>query len=116
MFSRLWRLYNNTMAVTKMLEKLRQIIVKYWQMIASLALLFLLLGIFPLKVGLGLFIVIYLTYIGLMVWRAREQITVVKHYIETVIWGKPLHLFGSGELKNTKVKVVWRRDNGKAKK
>jgi len=33
-----------------------------------------------------------------------------KQLIEATIWGKPLKDFEKGELKNHKVKIVWRKD------
>lgn len=46
-------------------------------------------------------------------WRARYMILNLKYRLETTIWGKPLKLFTPGELKNTKVEVVWNKNKKK---
>lgn len=94
----------------KMWQKGGEFIKKHWLTAASIILLLILVDTFPIHVGVGIFLILYLSYILIRVWQAREQVISLKHYIETVIWGKPLKMFDKGELKNTKVKIVWRRD------
>jgi hypothetical protein len=53
----------------------------------------------------------YLLFSIYAVWKARDQVVLIKHATETAIWGKPLKTFKKGELANTKVKIVWRKDN-----
>lgn len=47
---------------------------------------------------------------------ARDKIILIKHSIETTIWGKPLKYFKPGELKNTKVRIKWRKKKDDPKK
>jgi hypothetical protein len=35
----------------------------------------------------------------------------IKHFTESKIWGKPLKDFEKGEIKRTKVKIIWRKKN-----
>jgi len=57
-------------------------------------------------IAIGLFYII----LGLIAcWRGRQQIIMAKHYVETAIWGKPLHMFAKGE-KYPKVEIVWRKE------
>lgn len=41
--------------------------------------------------------------------RQRKTVGLIMDRFQTVIWGKPLRFFSKEELKNTKVKVVWRK-------
>jgi len=59
--------------------------------------------------GYIVFMAIYRLFLNPAVWDFYIQ---VKKSIETVIWGKPLKHFEKGELKNHKVEIVWRKENG----
>jgi hypothetical protein len=47
----------------------------------------------------------------ILVYKSRQNIKVGMQNIETRIWGKPLEkdFWNKGEMKNTKVKFVWKK-------
>ena len=76
-----------------------------------------------LKYGFMIFIIIYfdvyglaavgLYYIGFAIYGLImnwDQYLNAKEMVESYIFGKPLKYFKKGELKNHKVKVVWKRE------
>jgi hypothetical protein len=44
-------------------------------------------------------------------WMMRDTFKMMLNYVETLIWGKPLtkEYWKKGELKDTKVKFVWKK-------
>ena len=57
--------------------------------------------------AVGLYYIGFALYGLFMHW---DQYLTTKEMVETYIFGKPLKYFNKGELKNHKVKVVWKRD------
>jgi hypothetical protein len=85
---------------------------KWFNIIRQIAEIVFMLGLIMYFQWLGFaFVMLYWIIFALfMLYKQREQYFFIKHYIETVIWGKPLNMFKKGELKNHKVKIKWRRD------
>jgi hypothetical protein len=57
-------------------------------------------------------IIIFLFAMALVsVWKGRVFILTAMRHVETTIWGKPLDkiFWKKGEMKNTKVKLVWKK-------
>jgi len=57
------------------------------------------------------FIIIILTFAGFRLYKMRHNFVEALRYIENMVWKKPLDktYWDKGELKNTKVKIVWRK-------
>jgi len=58
-------------------------------------------------------IVVWFLYMGYRVWNRRDSVKMLIKTIEIMIWKKPLDkdMWDKGELKNTKVKLKWRKKN-----
>lgn len=92
-------------------------LVKYTFMLANLAFILVMIEVFGLKSLLYYFIFI----IGLAMFRLykqRRSFFMIMDYVETCIWGKPLKkdLWDKGELKNKKVKIMWKDKSKGGKK
>lgn len=90
--------------IRKTASFIKNIFINYWLLILGGILLaaFKLEGFF----AFAFFIYFYALY---KIWVFRKQVAYTRKYIESFIWGKPLQkdMWDKGELKNTKVKVVW---------
>ena len=97
---------------------------KIWINIRMYVHVAIILSLFALR-GTGAFKYIILYYVGwttfavIMAW---EQIVRIRHFTETVLFGRPLHLFTRKEWKSGKVKMkkcdwtAWRKKkNGESK-
>ena len=92
-------------------------LIKYIVTIIGIVLLILILDNYALY-GFGGFIVLILFLVMYKLIKKREMYINSIRVIESMIWGKPLDkdLWNKGELKNTQVKVVWKKKKAGLKK
>jgi len=96
-------------------EKMFGLKVKSWmKFILKMVVIIVIISLFEMNGVIAIVLYIILSSLW-AVYLARDQVITIKHYTETAIWGKPLKMFKKGELKNTKVKIVWGKKNDKSK-
>jgi len=80
---------------------------KVWLNIRIFVQAFIIIGLLTLR-GTGMIKYIIMYYVGWALFaliRSWKQVVSIRHYTETVLFGRPLHLYSKEEWKSGKVKM-----------
>ena len=80
---------------------------KVWMNVRIFVQAFIIIGLLTLR-GTGMIKYIIMYYVGWCIFalvKSWKQIISIRHYTETVLFGRPLHLYSKEEWKSGKVKM-----------
>tara|TARA_Y100000310_G_scaffold143364_1_gene142715 strand:- start:32 stop:337 length:306 start_codon:yes stop_codon:yes gene_type:complete len=80
------------------------------KLIVFVAFIIILIEAFGTYGIIGFVLFCFLWAAVIIIYRFDSFMT-IKHFTESKIWGKPLKDFEKGEIKRTKVKIIWRKKN-----